>query len=108
MAGFILTREARLLCGNWLSKTAMSPWLTIKSTVSMLGGVGEEGCSSVMKVVYPLIISSMNVHEITAGFYRRSLKIVLWLKTMHCVHIWSSNRVNKLTKNNLPHLIFKA
>lgn len=76
MAEFILSREARLLCGNWLSKTAMSPWLTIKSTVSLVG-VGEEGCSSVVKVVYPLIISRMNIREITAGFYRRSLKIVL-------------------------------
>lgn len=77
MAEFILSREARLLCGNWLSKTAMSPWLTIKSTVSLVGGVGEEGCSSVVKVVYPLIISRMNIREITAGFYRRTLKIVL-------------------------------
>lgn len=64
-------QKGRLLSGNWLPKAATSPWLTIKSTVRLLGGVG--GCSVVMKVVYPLIISSKNTLEITAGFYRKSL-----------------------------------
>lgn len=36
-------------------------------------GWGWGHCSDIMKVVYPLIISSKNIHEITAGFYRKSL-----------------------------------
>lgn len=36
-------------------------------------GWGWGHCRHVMKVVYPLIISSKSTHEITAGFYRKSL-----------------------------------
>lgn len=36
-------------------------------------GWGRGHCSHIMKVVYPLIISSKNIYEITAGFYRKSL-----------------------------------
>lgn len=36
-------------------------------------GWGQRHCSRIMKVVYPLIISSKNIHEITAGLYRKSL-----------------------------------
>lgn len=33
-------QKGRLLSGNWLPKTATSPWLTIKLTVRLLGGGG--------------------------------------------------------------------